>query len=104
MRALKLGYTESQGHRVLREEIAWLYETIEPDEVLTIVPEEGIFIAMSTLLKKGDHVIVTFPGYQSLYEIALSLGCSVSRWTPREDGGWRFEINDLRNSSRKRRK
>lgn len=95
-RALKLGYTESQGHRVLREEIAWLYETIEPDEVLTIVPEEGIFIAMSTLLKKGDHVIVTFPGYQSLYEIALSLDCSVSRWTPREDGGWRFEINDLR--------
>lgn len=95
-RGLKLGYTESQGHHILREEIAKLYETVKPDEIITITPEEGIFIAMTTLLKKGDHVVVTFPGYQSLYEIAISQGCTVSRWMPREESGWTFAIDDLR--------
>ena len=94
---LKLGYTESQGHHALRAEIARLYESVKPDEVLTVTPEEGIYIAMTSLLKKGDHVVVTFPGYQSLYEIAISLGCEVSKWTPREENGcgWTFKIDDL---------
>ena len=58
---LNLGYTESQGHPILREEIAKLYQTIKPEQVLVITPEEGIFIAMNNLLEKGDHVITTFP-------------------------------------------
>jgi len=93
---LKLGYPESQGHHVLREEICRLYKNIQPDEVLVLTPEEGIYIAMTTLLEKGDHVIVTYPGYQSLYEIAISLGCEVSKWTPKEEKGWAFEVDELR--------
>lgn len=93
---LKLGYTESQGHPILREEIAKLYQTIKPEQVLVITPEEGIFIAMNNLLEKGDHVITTFPGYQSLYEIASSLGSEVSKWTPKEENGWVFDIDDLK--------
>lgn len=93
---LALGYTESQGLPLLREEVSGLYRTIRPEEVLISAPEEGIFIAMNTILKKGDHVVVTFPGYQSLYEIAQAIGCEVSRWTPREKEGWSFEVSDLR--------
>ncbi len=93
---LKLGYTESQGHPVLREEIAKLYQNIKPEQVLVITPEEGIFIAMNNLLEKGDHIVTTFPGYQSLYEIANSLGCEVSKWTPKENNGWIFDIDDLK--------
>jgi aspartate/methionine/tyrosine aminotransferase len=93
---LKLGYPESQGHRVLREEISRLYKNIGPDDVLTLTPEEGIYIAMTTILEKGDHVVVTFPGYQSLYEIANTIGCEVSKWVPRENNGWVFDIDDLR--------
>lgn len=93
---LKLGYTDSQGHPVLREEITKLYQTIKTEQVLVITPEEGIFIAMNNLLKKGDHIITTFPGYQSLYEIANSLGCEVSKWTPKNENGWIFDIDDLK--------
>lgn len=93
---LKLGYTESQGHPTLREEISKLYQTIQPEEVLVITPEEGIFIAMNNLLEKGDHIVTTFPGYQSLYEIANSLGCEVSKWIPKEENGWIFDIDDLK--------
>jgi len=94
---LKLGYTESQGHPILREEVAKLYETIEPSNVMILTPEEGIYIAMNTILNKGDHVITTFPAYQSLYEIANSLECEVSKWIPKEQDGWIFDIDELQN-------
>jgi aspartate/methionine/tyrosine aminotransferase len=93
---LKLGYTESQGHPVLREEVSVLYETITPGDVLILTPEEGIFIVMNNVLNKGDHVITTFPGYQSLYEIANSLGCEVSKWTPENRNGWVFDTDKLK--------
>lgn len=97
---LSLGYTESAGSPLLRAEIAALYQEISPDDVLVITPEEGIFIAMNCLLDKGDHVIVTFPGYQSLYEIARSLGCEVTLWQPDEERGWRFDAGFLEESIR----
>ena len=79
-RDLKLSYTESQGHPLLRAEAAGLHKAIRPEDVLIAAPEELIFIAMNALLRPGDHVIATFPGYQSLYAIAEALGCSVTRW------------------------
>ncbi len=50
---------------------------------------------MQALLQSGDHVICTFPGYQSLYEIAQGIGCEVSKWNPVEDRGWEFDIKAL---------
>ena len=92
---LALGYTESLGHPLLREEIAKLYKGIEAEDVLVIVPEEGIYIAMQSILQPGDHVICTFPGYQSLYQVAESAGCEVTLWKPEEEHGWRFNPDFL---------
>ena len=94
---LKLGYTETCGHPLLRESIAEIYQGIDPKDVLEVVPEEGIFLLMHALLEPGDHVVYTFPGYQSLYEIARSIGCEVSAWEPDEDRGWNLDINRLQN-------
>ncbi len=92
---LKLGYTESQGHPDLREEIASLYKTVRPGQIMVSAPEEAIFIAMNTLLQEKDEVISTFPAYQSLYEVARSLGCQVKFWKPRYKEGWSFNLKDL---------
>lgn len=92
---LHLGYTESQGLLELRAEIAALYETAGPDEVLVAAPEELIFLAMNSLLEPRDHVVCTFPGYQSLYELARGIGCEVSLWKPRKEEAWRFDPADL---------
>lgn len=97
---LALGYTESLGHPLLREEIAGLYQGISAQECLVIVPEEGIFIALNSILHSGDHVICTFPGYQSLYEVARGLGCEVTKWQPDEQDGWRFDPAFLEKSIR----
>ena len=92
---LTLGYTESQGLPELREQISGTYETVAPGEVLVAAPEEAIFLLMNTLLDPGDRVICTFPGYQSLYQLALSIGCRVDYWEPEEAGLWRFDPTRL---------
>lgn len=102
---LKLDYTESAGHPLLRQEIANLYETVSPEDVLIAVPEEAIFITMQTLLRPGDHVVAITPTYQSLYEIACSIGCEVSPWNlelvAAEDGAkWQLNLEKLEQTIR----
>jgi aspartate/methionine/tyrosine aminotransferase len=92
---LHLGYTESQGHPLLLQEIAGLYSGIEPAEVIEFVPEEAIFAAMNCLVGPGDHVVVAYPAYQSLYQIAKSSQAQIDHWLPREEDGWRFDPEDL---------
>jgi aspartate/methionine/tyrosine aminotransferase len=92
---LKLGYTEYAGHPLLRELIAETYKGIQAKDTLVVVPEEGIFLLMHALLQPGDHVICTFPGYQSLYEVARSIGCAVSTWEPDEERDWHFDLEKL---------
>ena len=92
---LRLGYTESAGHPLLRAEIARLYETGEPDDVLTFTgAEEGIFLAMHALLSAGDHIVVAWPAYQSLYEVARSAGASVTL-VPLDDRNWQLDPDRL---------
>ena len=96
---LRLGYTESPGHPRLRAEIARLYQQIAPENVLVAAPEEAIFVAMQTMLKPGEHVVVVSPVYQSLYEIARSMGCTVTPWKLEPEGnGWRLDLNKLESS------
>lgn len=98
-RGLKLGYTESQGHPLLRAEVAKLYQHVTPEDVIIAAPEETIFITMQTLLTPDDHVIVLSPAYQSLYEIARSIGCRVTPWTlePGIDN-WQLDLGQLERS------
>lgn len=95
-RDLWLGYTESQGHPLLRDEIARLYDGLTAEQVLVAAPEEGILIAMHALLSPGDEVIVTWPAYQSLAEIAASLGCRIVPWSLALAGGaWQLDADVL---------
>ena len=62
---LSLGYTESQGHPLLRTEISMLYREITSEQILEIIPEEGIYIAMRSLLRSGDAKILAPPATDS---------------------------------------
>ena len=94
---LRLGYTESTGHPLLRREIAGLYERIDADEVLVFAgAEEAIFCLLNVLLGPGDHAVVTWPGYQSLYEVARAAGSDVTLHELREADGWALDVDRLR--------
>ena len=92
---LTLSYTESQGNPLLLDEIAKMYDDIDTSDILQIIPEEGIYIAMRSLISKGDHVVTMSPCYQSLEQIAISQGAKVSRWVAKYEDGWKFDINEL---------
>lgn len=96
-----LGYTESQGDPKLRQAICGLYETMQPEQVLVHAgAQEAIFVFMHAVLEQGDHIIVHSPGYQSLAEIARSIGCDVSPWMAREENGWALDLDELRHLMR----
>jgi aspartate/methionine/tyrosine aminotransferase len=98
---LRLGYTESTGHPRLRAEIARLYESLEADDVLVFAgAEEAVFCLFNTSVEAGDHVIVTWPGYQSLYEVARAAGAHVSLHALREEDGWSLDVDRLIRSFR----
>jgi len=93
---LRLGYSEAPGHPLLRAEIATLYDTLEADDVLVFAgAEEAIFCLSNALLGPGDHAIVTWPGYQSLYEVGRAAGADVTLHELHEDDGWALDPDRL---------
>ena len=95
--ALRLGYTESPGSPELRREIAGLYDTIDPDEVLVFSGgEEAIFALMHIAVEPGERVFVHFPAYQSLHEVARARGCETVLWRAREEAGWALDPSFVR--------
>jgi aspartate/methionine/tyrosine aminotransferase len=96
-----LGYTESLGAPQLRQEICRLYASIQPDQVMVHSgAEEAIFLFMHAALEPGDHAIIHSPCYQSLIEVARSLGCEVTPWFGREQNGWMLDLDELKRAIR----
>lgn len=88
-----LGYTQTFGAPVVRDEIARTYDTIAPEDVLCFAgAEEGIYVAMQALLGAGDHAIVVTPNYQAAETVPLSL-CAVSGVPLDPDAGWDLDLD-----------
>ena len=93
---LDLGYTDYRGHLKLREAITERYKTLGPDDILEVIPEEGIYILMNVMLDEGDEVIAIQPTLPSLHEIPRALGCTVIPWQLEiTDWGWRLDMDFL---------
>lgn len=94
--ALTLGYTESSGLPALREEIARGYAQVAPTQVIVIAgAEEGIFLAMHALLRAGDEAVVVTPAYQSLHELARSIGARVRPVPLRAEHHWELDVDEV---------
>jgi aspartate/methionine/tyrosine aminotransferase len=93
---LHLGYTQTFGASSLRAEIAGTYEAIAPDQLLCFAgAEEGIYVAMRTLLGPEDHVIVITPNYQAAETIPLGI-CAVSGVPLNEHDHWSLDIDRVK--------
>ena len=94
---LRLGYTETTGHPLLRAELAALYETVDADEVVTFAgASEAITCLVSGLVQPGDHVIATWPAYQSLYAVAEGAGADVTTIELHAEDDWAIDLDAIR--------
>ena len=101
--SITLGYTESEGHPLLREAILKYYKIKSIENVVVASPGELNFISMNVLLNSKDHVITVSPCYQSLSEVVNSINCELSYWEPNSEK-WEFKTSDLENLIRKNTK
>jgi aspartate/methionine/tyrosine aminotransferase len=91
--SLTLGYTETHGLPALREAIANTYTNVEPDQVLCFAgAEEGLYLAMRTLLEPTDHVLVVTPDYQAAETVPLSI-CEVTGIPLGEN--WALDVDEV---------
>lgn len=95
---LALGYTEPQGHPLLREEIASLYETVPPEGVLVFSGAEEAIFALASVVAGGGpgrRAAVVWPAYQSLHEVARSAGAAVDLLELKHEEGWALDPGAL---------
>lgn len=98
---LSLGYTESPGLPLLRQEIARLYSQIDSEQVLTFAgAEEGIYCSIRTLIEPGDHVIVIDPCYQSLTTLPKSLGANITSVELDPKKQWQLGLEEVERAFR----
>ena len=78
LKGMRFGYTETYGSKILRESIANTYDRGSYKDILTFAgAEEGIYVAMKSILSKNDHAIIITPNYQSAETIPSSI-CDVT--------------------------
>jgi aspartate/methionine/tyrosine aminotransferase len=95
---LALGYTEPQGHPLLREEIASLYETVPPEGVLVFSGAEEAIFALANVVagnSPGGRAAVVWPAFQPLHEVARSAGAEVDLLELRHEDGWSLDPGAL---------
>ncbi len=92
---LTLKYTETNGGIKLRTEIAKLYRGVDPSQVIVFAgADEAIWVFFTAMLKPGDNVVVLWPAYEALYQLASLAGAEVSL-VPLDPNGWSVHVDEV---------
>ena len=99
---LSLGYTETLGLPVLRENIAATYAKVNTEDVVMLAtPIEGIYLVAHAALSSDDEVVVLAPSYDALintFEHVVG-PANVRRWEivlSEDNTRWELDFNQLR--------
>jgi aspartate/methionine/tyrosine aminotransferase len=90
-----------RGGDVLRETLAGLYSAraigvTKEDVLITNGGTDANYIALSTLVGPGDHVICQYPTYEQLYQVPRSLGAEISLWKADPSTKWKLDNQNLK--------
>lgn len=99
---LDLGYTDTLGHPLLRETITEQYARLTAGEITVCGggAAEAIFLLANVLIGPGDHALVVWPAFESLFRIAPTLGATVTPLELDPDNGWRLDLDAVRQALR----
>lgn len=94
--ATLLNYPHVNGDPELRRNIANLYDTASPENVLvTVGAAEANYIATRTLMAPGDEIVIMLPNYMQIWGIAKNHGYRIKAFHLREESGWAPDLAEL---------
>lgn len=98
MRYLELGldYIENPGSEPLRQGIANLYTTLEPNNIhATSGASESLFLLIMAVVQPGDNIIVEDPSYENIAGVAQARGAEVRRLPLKLERNWKPDLEQL---------
>ena len=91
-----MDYGWIEGSDAFKQEVASLYQTVDPENILQTNGATGAnLLALYALVEAGDHVVSMLPTYQQLYDIPKSLGATVDFVHLKEEEDWQFDLEQL---------
>jgi len=85
-----------EGYAPLKEVIAARYD-VKPENV---VPAQGTsmanFLAMATVIERGDEVLIEQPTYEPILAALGYVGAEVKRFSRRFENGYQIDLDELR--------
>ncbi len=92
----ELTYPQTNGIVELRERIAALYPGASADNVVvTVGCAEANFIALQTLLRAGDEMVMMLPNYMQVWGVGHNFGFRVRAFHLQEERGWAPDLGEL---------
>ena len=92
----RLTYGAIEGSLALKQEIAKLYQSLTPEEIVT---EHGAIgannLVLNTLVEPGDEVVAVTPTYQQLQSIPESIGATVKLLPLRRENNYLPDVDEL---------
>jgi DNA-binding transcriptional MocR family regulator len=97
---LSLTYGDSQGSLKLRESIARINSSTDiklgaDNVIITPGTIMANYLALTSIIGAGDHVICQYPTFAQLYEIPRIQGAEVSLWKAKRQDNWAPNIEEL---------
>ncbi|KAB8231127.1 aspartate aminotransferase [Aspergillus alliaceus] len=92
---LSLSYVPHRGSPRLRSLIAQSWGVDTDDVLLTAAATSALFIVVTSILTKDDHMVMTRPYYPSNLGTAEAIGCDVSFVHLDFDRGFQLQLSEL---------
>ncbi len=85
-----------EGYAPLKESIAGKYGVTADNVVTAQGTSMANFLAMATVIERGDEVLIEHPVYDPILSAAVYLGAKVKRFSRRFENDYRIDTNELR--------
>jgi aspartate/methionine/tyrosine aminotransferase len=97
LHSLRLGYGQTNGSTELRDAISAMYPGTDRENVLvTSGSIEANFIAIWSLLSRGDELVLMLPNYMQIWGVARAFDINVKPFHLKEKLNWQPDVDELR--------
>jgi aspartate/methionine/tyrosine aminotransferase len=93
---LPISYGHHVGHEGLRAILAKEFKLKSEDILLTAGAATGLFIIATSLLEKGDQIVVTFPNYGTNIETPKAIGAEIVMVDQKLEDHFQLNVDQIR--------